>query len=77
MKEAYSANTGPNSHDQNAEGLLILNYDWYRFNTTELQTRLQLYPGVSDPGRFRSNLDASYSVKLPHDVNWSISMWEP
>jgi putative salt-induced outer membrane protein YdiY len=74
VKEAYSTGFNPNA--QNLEGLFKLDYSWFRFNTSEIGTSLQIFPGLTDFGRIRSNLTANYSVKLPHDLNWQFSLWD-
>jgi len=76
VKEAYSPESGVNPKDQNLEGLLELNYDWFRFNTSELSTNFQLFPGISDAGRVRSNLNASYSINFTHDIVLRLNMFD-
>jgi putative salt-induced outer membrane protein YdiY len=76
VKERYNSHSGLNPKDQNAEGLLQLDYDWFRFNTSELQASLQLYPGLSDTGRVRTNLNTSYSVNLTHDLAFRFDLWD-
>ncbi len=76
VNEAYSPVSGMNPKDQNLEGLVELNYDWFRFNTSELSTSFQLFPGLSDAGRLRSNLNASYSVNFPHDIVLRLNLFD-
>ncbi len=75
VKEAYDASAGY-SDDQNLEGLLNVGYNWFRFNTTELQTNIQIFPGISDHGRVRTNLNASYMVKFTHDLGLQVNLWD-
>ena len=76
VKEAYSPESGLNPRDQNLEGLLELNYDWFRFNTSELSTSLQIFPGLSDAGRVRSNLNAMYSINFTHDIVLRLNVFD-
>ena len=76
VREAYSPESGMSPQDQNLEGLIELNYDWFRFNTSELSTSLQVYPGISDAGRIRSNLNTSYSVNFTHDIVLRLNMFD-
>jgi len=72
VKEKYNSHSGLNPNDQNTEGLLQLDYNWFRFNTTELQANLQVYPRLSDTGRVRTNLNTSYSVNFTHDLAFRV-----
>jgi putative salt-induced outer membrane protein YdiY len=76
VKEAYSPESGLSPKDQNLEGLLELNYDWFRFNTSELSTSLQVFPGLSDAGRLRSNLNAMYSINFTHDIVLRLNVFD-
>jgi putative salt-induced outer membrane protein YdiY len=76
VKEAYSPESGVNPKDQNLEGLLALNYDWFRFNTSELTTSLQVFPGLSDAGRVRSNLNAVYAINFTHDIVLRLNVFD-
>ena len=76
VKEAYSPESGMNPKDQNLEGLLELNYDWFRFNTSDISTSFQLFPGLSDAGRLRSNLNATYSINFTHDIVLRLNLFD-
>ncbi len=76
VKEAYSPESGMNPKDQNLEGLIEFNYDWFRFNTSELSTSFQVFPGISDSGRVRSNLNAAYSVNFTHDIVLRLNLFD-
>lgn len=76
VNEAYNPTAGLNPNDQNAEGLLALNFDWFRFNTSQLGANFQLFPGLTDAGRIRSNLNASFLIKLKHDLNLTFNFWD-
>ncbi len=76
VKESYSPNSGLNPKDQNLEGLFELNYDWFRFNTSEISTSFQFFPGISDAGRVRSNLNAAYSINFTHDIVLRLNLFD-
>jgi putative salt-induced outer membrane protein YdiY len=76
VKESFNPDSGLHPNDQNMEGLLQLNYDWFHFNTSELQTNFQVFPGFSDAGRVRSNLNASYAVKFTRDLGLTFNLWD-
>lgn len=75
-KEFYDPSSGLKPEQKNVEGLLGLDYDWFRFNRAEVQINYQLFPGISDTGRIRSSLNASLSIKLAHDFYLKFSLWD-
>jgi putative salt-induced outer membrane protein YdiY len=75
-KETYNQNSGLTPRSNNAEGLLAVGFDWFRFDKAEVQTNLQLYPSFSDAGRIRSNLTTSFSFKFTRDLYLKFSLWD-
>jgi putative salt-induced outer membrane protein YdiY len=76
IREKYSPDAGPIPKDQNVEAFVEFNYDWFRFNASELNTTLQIYPGISDAGRVRTNLNTSYSLTIKRDWNLTLNFWD-
>lgn len=58
-----------NESTKNLEGLLLLHGSYYTYDRpkTNLDLNLQLYPSLSDTGRFRLQLDASAKRELLKD----------
>lgn len=75
-KEQYDPSSGLHPEQKNVEALLGFVYDWFRFNRAEVRTVYQFYPGLSDTGRIRSNLDTSLSIKLAHDFYLKFGLWD-
>jgi len=47
----------------------------FTFSKTSFQATAVLLPAVSDPGRIRTNTNASYYVKLFSDLKWNVSFY--
>lgn len=47
----------------------------YQFNKTTLEVKATVYPAISQPGRFYSNLNASYYIKLSGNLSWNVSFY--
>jgi putative salt-induced outer membrane protein YdiY len=62
--------------DNNAEGLLGLKYDSYRFNFGELHSQLLLFPGVSDTGRIRTTTNNSVTINLTNNFHFTFTFWD-
>jgi len=63
--------------DTTLEGLAMLSYDWFRFNTPELdiQTTLALYPGITDSGRLRGEFDLTFRWEMVEDLFWEMEYY--
>ena len=48
----------------------------FRFNKTNLNITATLFPALSEPGRFRSNTNATYYVKLISNLSWNVSFYD-
>lgn len=75
-KELYSPSAGLDSHKQNVEGLIGLRYATFQINKAEFETGFALYPGITDSGRIRSNLNSSLTLKLVHDFHLKFNFWD-
>ena len=61
---------------QNAAAALIAaEFKAFKFKKTDLDVSAALYPGISEPGRIRTNLNASYYIKLFSDLSWNFSFY--
>ena len=59
------------------EGLIELNYDWFRFDTPELDIKstLSLYPGITDSGRLRAEFDLRFRWEMVEDLFWEMEYY--
>ncbi len=58
-----------------AAGLLESELKFFRFKKTNLDISAVVLPGISEPGRIRANLNASYYVRLFSDLSWNFSFY--
>jgi putative salt-induced outer membrane protein YdiY len=61
---------------QNAEGLLGLQYQLFRFKRYNLQSQILVYPGLSDIGRIRTTTKTTFSIKLVNNFHTDFSFWD-
>jgi putative salt-induced outer membrane protein YdiY len=62
--------------DQNLESLLAGEYQLFRFSRYNLQSRLFVFPGLSDAGRVRTTTKTTLNVKLPNNFYTNLSFWD-
>ena len=58
-----------------ATALIATNMKFFRFNKTSLDVTATLLPALSQPGRIYFNSNASYYVKLFHNLSWNVSFY--
>lgn len=58
--------------ERTVEGLIAVDFDWFRFNTPELDIKsaLSIYPGITDSGRLRAEFDLRFRWELVRDLFW-------
>jgi putative salt-induced outer membrane protein YdiY len=70
--ENFASGGQPTS--QNAEALLGLQYQTFRFARYNLQSQLLVYPGLTDAGRIRATTKTTFSVKLVNNFHVDFSV---
>jgi putative salt-induced outer membrane protein YdiY len=73
-QENFSTVTQPS--DSNAEGLLGVDYDSYRFKVGEIHLQVLVFPGLSDYGRVRTTTTDSLVIKLTNNFHFTFSFWD-
>jgi len=68
----YSQNAGPQSL---AAGLIATNLQFFRFNKTNGSLTAALLPAISEPGRVKFNLNATYYIKFTGNLAWNVSFY--
>ena len=58
-----------------ASGLIVADVQFFRFNKTNGDLTAVLLPVVSDPGRVKFNMKATYYVKLRGNLSWDVSFY--
>jgi hypothetical protein len=56
-------------------GLIAANLQFFRFNKTNGSIQAVLMPAVSEPGRLKFNMNASYYIKLTGNLSWTASFY--
>ena len=68
----------PESDQDTVEAYLTLTWDWFRYDTPELDlsTSLEIIPNLTDSGRVRGELDVSLKWEIINDLFWEISVYD-
>jgi putative salt-induced outer membrane protein YdiY len=69
---------GNRENNDTVEGVLALDWDWFRYDTPELDlsTTLRLFPNLSDTGRVRGELDVRLRWEIIEDLFWQLSFYD-
>ena len=71
----YKGDTAGQGAQNAAAGLIDSELKIFRFKKTDLDISAVVLPGISEPGRIRANLNASYYIKLFSDLSWNVSFY--
>jgi len=71
----YHPSSVPVGGQQVAAALLHAEARLFKFSKTNLDATATFLPVVSDPGRIRFNMDASYYIKIFSNLKWNISLY--
>lgn len=58
-----------------ASGLIAANIQFFRFNKTNATVTAFLLPAISQPGRVKFNLNATYYLKIVGNLDWNVSFY--
>jgi len=58
-----------------AAGLIAANLQFFRFNKTNGNLAAAFLPDISEPGRVKFNMNASYYIKLTGNLSWNVSFY--
>lgn len=64
--------------EDTVEAVLTLNWDWFRYDTPELDlsSTLQVIPNLSESGRVRGEFDISLKWEMIEDLFWELSFYD-
>ena len=68
----YTQNTAPQSL---AAGLIAARLQFFRFNRTNGDLTAAFLPAISEPGRVKFNMNATYYIKLTGNLSWNVSFY--
>ncbi|HJU53580.1 MAG TPA: DUF481 domain-containing protein [Pyrinomonadaceae bacterium] len=74
-RENYSAQTGQ-PQTTNADALAGLDFNTFRFKTTDISSRLSVYPSLTTPGRTRMQFKSDLRIQLYKDLYWGFHFYE-
>ncbi|MGI9272291.1 MAG: DUF481 domain-containing protein [Woeseiaceae bacterium] len=66
------------SDEDTIEAFGALNWDWFRYDTPELDlsTNLQVIPNLTDTGRVRAELDIKLRWEIIEDLFWQLTLYD-
>ena len=74
-RENYSLAVGqPNA--TNADATVGLDFTTFRFKTTDIRSRLILFPSLTIPGRMRMQATSDLRIELVKDLYWGFHVYE-
>ena len=71
----YNQSALPSSTQNLAAALLAGEVKLFKFNKTNVDFAGVLFPVLTDPGRVKFNMNATYYVKITGDLSWNISFY--
>ncbi len=74
-RDNYSAALGK-PRTTNADALAGFDFTAFRFTTTDINSRLVLYPSLTTPGRTRMQFKTDLRIKLVKDLYWGFHLYE-
>jgi hypothetical protein len=73
--ESFNTTAGQPS-DQNMEAVVGLQYKFIRFNFGEFNSKLQVFPGLTDAGRVRLKTNNSLTINLRNNFHLAFTFWD-
>ena len=74
-RDRYSDEVG-SLRTTNTDALAGIEFNTFRFTTTDISSRLRLYPSLTTPGRTRVQFNADMRIKLVKDLYWGFHLYE-
>lgn len=74
-RENYSTPIGT-PRSTNADALAGVDFSTFRFKTTDIRTRFNLYPSLTTPGRMRLQATSDLHIKIVKDLYWGFHVYE-
>jgi hypothetical protein len=71
----YQSSKIPAGTQNLAAAVISANVNVFRFKKTNLSATGTLFSGLSEPGRFRFNTNATYYIKLFSNLKWNLSFY--
>ncbi len=77
LKSTREDLAGSTADEQTLEAYGMVSWDWFRFDTPELDlsTSLEVIPNLTDTGRVRGELDIELKWEMIEDLFWQLSYY--
>jgi Protein of unknown function, DUF481 len=72
---SYDTATAGEGAQNAAAALLSTQLKMFKFKKRDLDVSVSLLPGISEPGRLRTSVNASYYIKFLGDLSWNLSFY--
>jgi len=74
-REKYSVATGE-PKNLNADALAGVDFTTFRFKSTDIRSRISLFPSLTTPGRTRLQATSDLHLKIVKDLYWGFHVYE-
>lgn len=74
-REHYSSPIGQ-PESTNADALAGVDFNTFRFKSTDIRTRFNLFPSLTTPGRMRLQATSDLHIKIVKDLYWGFHVYE-
>jgi hypothetical protein len=74
--EQYSSLVSGVPERSNAEALLALQFNTFRFRTLNIGASTRVFPSLSDPGRYRFGADGDLKIEVVNNLYWKFRVYE-
>ena len=74
-RENYSESVGK-PKTTNADAIVGADFATFRFSSTDIRSRLSLFPSLTTPGRTRLQLTSDLRIKIVKDLWWGFHVYE-
>jgi putative salt-induced outer membrane protein YdiY len=75
-REKYSVVVSPDVEATNADLLTGVDFSTFRFNRTDIRSRLSLFPSLTAAGRMRLQANTDLRIKIAKDLWWGFHIYE-
>lgn len=75
LRTQYSPTVSPIETQNGATAMIFTAVKLYTFNKTGFDLNAVLLPGLSQPGRVYFSTNASYNIKIIHNLSWNIAFY--
>jgi hypothetical protein len=77
LTEEHASAELESREESTVEGLFGADLEWFRFDTPELDItmRFELYPNLSETGRYRTSFDTDFKWEVINDLFWAFTIY--